>query len=49
MNDLVIFSSFWADHVTHVRTVLGKLKEAGLTANLSKCHWGSTTSEFFGH
>ena len=49
MDDLVIFSSSWADHVTHVRTVLGKVREAGLTANQAKCHWGGTRMEFLGH
>ena len=33
MDDLVIFSSSWEDHVQHVRQVLDKLWMAGLTAN----------------
>ena len=49
MDDLIIFSSCWVDHVQHVRQVLDKLKTAGLTANPAKCHWGGTRMEFLGH
>ena len=48
MDDLVIFSSSLADRVTHVRTMLGKLKKAGLMANPAKCHWSGTRMEFLG-
>ena len=49
MDDLVIFSSCWEDHVRHVRQVLDKLRSAGLTANPAKCHWGGTRMEFLGY
>ena len=49
MDDLVIFSSTWEEHVQHVRLVLSKLRAAGLTANPAKCHWGGTKMEFLGH
>ena len=49
MDDLVIFSPCWEDHVSYVRQVLDKLKSAGLTANSAKCHWGGTRMEFLGH
>ena len=49
MDDLVIYSSSWEDHVVHVRKVLSCLREAGLTTNPAKCHWGGTKMEFFGH
>ena len=49
MDNLFIFSSTWEDHIQHVRKVLGKLREAGLTANPAKCHWGGTRMEFLGH
>ena len=49
MDDLIIYSSSWADHVGHVRQVLSCLREAGLTANPAKCHWGGTRMEFLGH
>jgi len=49
MDDLVIFSDSWEDHVRHIQEVLGKLKCAGLTANPAKCRWGGKSIEFLGH
>ena len=40
MDDLIIFSDTWSDHVKHVRKVLDALRGAGLTANPQKCEWG---------
>ena len=42
MDDLIIYSSSWEDHVEHTRKVRG----AGLTANPAKCHWGGIRMEF---
>ena len=42
MDDLVIYSSCWKDHVQHIRRVLEKLRSAGLTANPAKFYWGGT-------
>ena len=33
MDDLIIFSNTWKEHVTHIRKVLAALRAAGLTAN----------------
>ena len=49
IDDIGIFSSTWNDHCEDIRTVLTRLKEAGLTANLSKSSWGQTHCEFLGH
>ena len=49
MDDLIIFSPCWGDHVKHVRIVLDKLRKAGLTANPAKCKWGGSKMEFLGH
>ena len=49
MDDVIIFSGSWADHIRHFRHVLGKLRTAGLTANPTKCKWGGTRMEFLGH
>ena len=45
MDDLIIYSSPWEEHVQHVRRVLLCLRGAGLTANPAKCHWGGTRIE----
>ena len=49
MDDLIIFSNNWKEHMTHVRKVLVALKEAGLTANPTKCEWGGQQLQFLGH
>ena len=37
IDDIVIFSMSWEEHVGHVREVLSRLREAGLTASPKKC------------
>ena len=49
MDDIVIFSDSWEEHVIHVRKVLTALRQAGLTANPAKCQWGREQMEFLGH
>ena len=49
MDDLVIYSNSWTEHMTHVRQVLQALKNAGLTANPNKCEWGGKQLQFLGH
>ena len=49
MDDIVVFSSTWQDHIKHIGNVLLALRQAGLTANPSKCRWGGRSVEFLGH
>jgi len=49
MDDLVVFSESWEDHLVHVEGVLKKLESAGLTANPKKCVWGGKHVEFSEH
>jgi len=49
MDDVVILSESWKEHVIHIDEVLSKLRQTGLTANPKKCKWGGQTMEFFGH
>ena len=49
MDALVIFSDSWEEHRRHFREVFQTLREAGLTANPSKCQWGGEQLEFLGH
>ena len=49
IDDIVVFSESWELHCEHISLVLCRLKEAGLTANVSKCQWGQTQIEFLGH
>ena len=49
LDDLIVYSSSWEDHVEQVRKVLLCLRGARLMANPAKCHWGGTKMEFLGH
>ena len=40
MDDVVVYSDSWENHVRHLREVLERLRAAGLTAKLSKCQLG---------
>ena len=49
IDDVVIFSDSWDEHLTRIQAVLSTLRKAGLTANPRKCRWGGTSIEFLGH
>ena len=49
IDDIAVFSTSWEEHCTHIGVVLGRLKDAGLTANVKKCQWAQTQVEFLGH
>ena len=49
LDDLVVFSSTWEEHVGHVRAIFERLREAGLTAKLRKCQFGMTNCVYLGH
>ena len=48
IDDIIIFSNCWDDHLTHIRQVLTELGDAGLKANPSKCKRGGEQIEFLG-
>ncbi len=37
IDDLLIYSKDWSEHLGHIRLVLGRLRECGLTAKPGKC------------
>ena len=49
LDDLVIYSETWEDHLRHVRSVLRTLKEAGLTAKPQKCQFAMSRCTYLGH
>ena len=49
IDDIGIFSCTWDEHCRDIGIVLSRLKDAGLTANVTKCSWGQTHCEFLGH
>lgn len=49
LDDVAIFSNTWEEHVNHLRTVLGRLRDAGLTVRARKCHLGCASVSYLGH
>lgn len=49
IDDLIIFSSSWSDHLLHVHQVLERLKAEGLTVKPKKCHFGNREYNYLGH
>ena len=49
LDDLVIFSSSWPEHMQHLRAVIRRLQEAGLTVKPRKCQLAMTKCVYLGH
>jgi hypothetical protein len=49
LDDLVVFSNMWAEHLEHMRKTLGALKSAGLTTKPQKCQFGMAECKYLGH
>ena len=49
IDDVLVYSDSWEDHVKHVKAVLQALRQIGLMAKPSKCQWGKQYLEFLGH
>ena len=48
IDDIIIYSTSWEEHLTHLRRVLTELRKAGLTANHKKCKIALTKVECLG-
>lgn len=49
LDDVVIFSETWEDHVQHLSLVLKKIQQAGLTLNPAKCEWARQETRYLGY
>ena len=49
LDDILVYSRTWEEHVAHVRAVLAKLRAGTLFAKRSKCEFGLRSVEFLGH
>ena len=49
LDDLVIFSKTWKDHLQHLRDIFTRLREANLTAKPKKCQFGMARCTYLGH
>ena len=49
LDDVLIFSKFWKEHLQHLNTVFNRFKTAGLKIKLSKCQFFKTQLHYLGH
>lgn len=49
IDDICIASNSEEEHEQHIRIVLDRLKQAGLTVNREKCEFGKQSIKFLGH
>ncbi|KAF7641069.1 hypothetical protein LDENG_00296330, partial [Lucifuga dentata] len=48
LDDVVVYSNDWKDHVVSLKTVFQRLVDANLTLNLAKCEFGKATVIYLG-
>lgn len=49
LDDIIIFSESWEEHMRHLRSVFQRIQDAGLTIKRSKCAFASASVEYLGH
>ena len=49
LDDIIIHSSTWKEHLVHLQQVLERLQDAGLTLKLKKCEFGAAECTYLGH
>ena len=49
IDDVIIYSTSWVDHIDHITNVLKRIRDAGLTVGLKKCHFGRKEVTFLGY
>lgn len=49
LDDVVIYSGSWQEHLWHLADILKRLQEAGLTNNTTKCSWAQAEVRYLGY
>ena len=49
IDDVLVYSKSWEDHLSHIEEVLLALRTVGLTAKPDKCVWGARSLSYLGH
>ena len=49
LDDILVYSNTWDEHVAHLRQVLSRLRENALYAKKSKCDFAKSQVEYLGH
>ena len=49
LDDIIIYSNSWDEHLHRIRKLFQNLREAGLVVNLGKCEFGKGEVTYLGH
>ena len=49
LDDVIIFSQTWEEHLKHVRATLERIRKAGLTVKAKKSQFGAEHCTYLGH
>ena len=49
LDDLIVYSGTWKEHLVHLEQVFSRLKQAGLTVKANKCQIGMKECVYLGH
>ncbi len=49
LDDVVIYSGSWQEHLQNLADILKRIQEAGLTINTTKCSWAQTEVRYLGY
>lgn len=49
LDDVFIYSESWEEHIQHLKVVLSKIQDAGLTLNANKCSWAQEEVKYLGY
>ncbi|CAF3794553.1 unnamed protein product [Rotaria sordida] len=49
LDDIIVYSSSFEDHLNHLELVLQQLHNSGLTLKINKCHFCKTHLKYLGH
>jgi hypothetical protein len=49
LDDILVFSESWSEHLSHLKTVFERLRQAGVKLKPSKCHLAEKEIAYLGH
>uniref|UniRef100_A0A3B3HGA7 ribonuclease H n=1 Tax=Oryzias latipes TaxID=8090 RepID=A0A3B3HGA7_ORYLA len=49
LDDIIVYSDTWEEHMKHLECVLERLQSAGLTVNPSKCDFAKAETQYLGY
>ena len=49
IDDIIVFSQSWEQHLKHLGEVFSRLRQTGLTLKVAKCQFGLGEAKYLGH